>query len=97
MMRLDLSIDTLFFLEEEVADLIKEIFKSAGWSRIEFDEILIRKNELRLYIDEYYFRMWKENGEWKAWVFDRKTDKETEINVNTRGYISILEHLLNKE
>ena len=79
-----------------MANSIKSIFEEAGFDKVEFDEVVIKKDEIKLYLGEFYLKMWKENGEWRVWVFDRETDKKTEIDdINIRAFIDVLECELN--
>jgi hypothetical protein len=96
-MRISLTPDTLLFLEEETADLIKEIFKSAGFFDVSFDEVAIKSDEIRLYIGEFYLKIYQQDKKWQVWVFDRQTHEEAVIDVNTRALIELLENKLNNE
>ena len=79
-----------------MANSVKGILEEAGFNEVEFDKVVIRKDEIKLYFEEFYLKMWKENGEWRVWVFDRETDKETEIDdINIRAFIDVLEFELN--
>lgn len=92
-----LTPDTLLFLEEKVAEEIKDIMKYSGF-KAEFDEVLLREKEMRLYFDEYYFKIWEDKGKINVWIFDKASNKETDIeDVNIRAELDYLERYLNKE
>ena len=95
MMKMNLELGTLFLFEEEVDNIIKDIFESAGFLEVKFDEVNLRKDEIKLYFEDYYMKIWFKDDRWQVWVFDRHTHKETEVDVNTRALIELLENKLN--
>lgn len=75
---------------------IKDILEYSGFNA-EFDKVLLEKNEIKLYFNEYYFKIWEDEGNIKIWIFDRQTDKEANIeDVNIRAKLDYLEEILNK-
>ena len=75
---------------------IKDILEYSGFNA-EFDKVLLEKNEIKLYFNEYYFKIWKDEGNIKIWIFDRQADKEANIeDVNIRAKLDYLEEILNK-
>ena len=95
MMKMYLELGSLFLFEEEVDNIIKDIFESAGFLKVKFDEVNLRRDEIKLYFNVYYMKMWLKGDRWQVWVFDRHTHKETEVDVNTRALIELLENKLN--
>ena len=92
-----LTPDTLLFLEEKVAREIKDIMEYSGF-KAKFDEVLLREKEIRLYFDEYYFKIWKDEEKISIWIFDRASNKKTDIeDINIRAKLDYLERYLNKE
>jgi len=84
-------------IKNKIIKEIKSILEYSGF-KTEFDEVSLKEDEIRLYFNKYYFKIWEDKEKIKIWIFDRITDKETDIeDVNIRAKLDCLERYLNKE
>lgn len=94
--KLNLKNDLISFLSKDEKELLKNILEEAGFIDTDFDEVRIRRNEIRFYIDEFFICFLRKNGKWEVKVFDIE-GKEADADVNVRALMEMLENKLNKE